>query len=225
MKRIIRPLSLLLALVLAFGLLPPMPAAAAENPFVDVSEEDEFFGPVMWAYYHQPVQITNGTDETHFTPDKTVTRGQAVRFLWNAAGQPAPKDTKNPFVDNKSGKFYYSAVLWAYYNDPQITNAGADDFQPLLRRQDREVLREGRDLGLRKGDRDRRRLQILSRHRMYPRRDRNVHLPGPVQASGDHGRAVDHLGPEIEAHGERRRFSADLPLADAEIRDRRLVDL
>ena len=106
MKNLVRFISLLLSLLLTVALLPPIPAAAAEYPFVDVSEEDEFFGPVMWAYYHQPVQITNGTDETHFTPDKTVTRGQAVRFLWNAAGQPAPKNTKNPFSDNKSGKFY-----------------------------------------------------------------------------------------------------------------------
>ena len=131
MKRMKKLTALLLAVVISLTLLPLTRVQAAENPFVDVSEEDEFYGPVMWAFCHQPVQITNGTDETHFTPDKTVTRGQAVRFLWNAAGQPAPKNTKNPFSDNKSGKFYYTAVLWAYYNEPQITNGtSATTFSP-----------------------------------------------------------------------------------------------
>ena len=92
------------------------------NPFVDVKTSDAYYDAVLWAYYHYPGQVTNGTDATHFSPGKTVTRGQAVRFLWNAVGQPEPANTKNPFTDNKSGKFYYEAVLWAYYNDPQITN-------------------------------------------------------------------------------------------------------
>ena len=126
-----RSICLLLALVLAFGLLPTMTARAADNPFVDVSTSDAFYGPVMWAYYHRPVQITDGVDPTHFAPNKTVTRGQAVTFLWRAAGKPDPAKTKNSFTDNKSGKYYYTAVLWAYYNDPQITNGtSATTFSP-----------------------------------------------------------------------------------------------
>ena len=97
-------------------------AAGDPNPFVDVKTSDPYYNAVLWAYYHGPCQVTNGTDETHFSPTKTVTRGQAVRFLWNAVGQPDPASTANPFTDNKSGKFYYTAVLWAYYNDPQITD-------------------------------------------------------------------------------------------------------
>ena len=92
------------------------------NPFTDVKETDPYYDAVLWAYYHYPVQITNGTDDTHFSPAGTVTRAQAVTFLWRAVGQPDPASTSNPFKDNKSGKFYYSAVLWAYHNDPQITD-------------------------------------------------------------------------------------------------------
>ncbi len=92
------------------------------NPFVDVYVTDYYYNAVLWAYYHKPAQVTAGTDATHFSPADTVTRGQAVTFLWNAAGRPDPAKTMNPFKDNKSGKYYYNAVLWAYYNDPQITN-------------------------------------------------------------------------------------------------------
>ena len=82
------------------------------NPFVDVSESDEYFIPVMWAYYAKP-QITNGMDETHFGPDLTVTRAQAVTFLWRSQGCPAPSSHNNPFVDVPSGEWYYEPVLWA----------------------------------------------------------------------------------------------------------------
>ncbi len=82
------------------------------NPFKDVAEGKFYYTPVLWAYYHNP-QITTGTDATHFSPNGTCTRAQIVTFLWNAFGQPEPSSTTNPFVDVKSGKYYYKAVLWA----------------------------------------------------------------------------------------------------------------
>ena len=100
----------------------------AENPFVDVKEGKYYYDPVLWAYFHDP-QITNGTDDTHFSPNKTCTRGQVLTFLWNAMGQPEPNLNDNPFVDVKLGKYYTKAVLWAYQSG--ITN-GVDDthFKP-----------------------------------------------------------------------------------------------
>lgn len=41
------------------------------------------------------------------------TRAQAVMFLWNAAGNPTPKTTDNPFVDVSEDAYYYQAMLWA----------------------------------------------------------------------------------------------------------------
>ena len=66
---------------------------------------------ILWAYYSSP-QITNGTSSTTFSPNNTVTRGEAITFLWRAAGCPEPKSSSNPFSDVASGKFYYKAVLW-----------------------------------------------------------------------------------------------------------------
>ena len=56
--------------------------------------------------------VTKGTTETTFSPNATVTRGQAVTFLWRAAGSPDVSG-KNPFTDVSSSAYYYKAVLWA----------------------------------------------------------------------------------------------------------------
>ena len=50
------------------------------SPFKDVSG-GYFFKAVLWAVEKG---ITKGTDATHFSPDKTCTRGQIVTFLYRA---------------------------------------------------------------------------------------------------------------------------------------------
>ena len=111
MKKLRNALSLLLVLVLAAGLLP-LTALAAQNPFVDVGEGDYYRDAVIWAYAHTP-QITQGVDASHFDPNGTVTRGQAVTFLWRAVNCPTPSATTNPFSDVRSDDYYYQPVLWA----------------------------------------------------------------------------------------------------------------
>ncbi len=98
------------------------------NPFEDVEEADYFYEAVLWAYYAAP-QVTNGMDATHFGPEETVTRGQAVTFLWRAMGCPEPVSTASPFEDVTEGKYYYKAVLWAV--EKGITNGtDATHFTP-----------------------------------------------------------------------------------------------
>ena len=104
------------------------PEEAKKNPFVDVFDDDYFYDAVLWAYYAEP-QVTNGIDSTHFGPDNTVTRGQAVTFLWRAMGCPEPSSAKNPFEDVTEGKYFYKAVLWAM--EKGITNGtDATHFTP-----------------------------------------------------------------------------------------------
>ncbi len=94
------------------------------NPFVDVKKSKWFAEPVLWAYYHNP-KITSGTDDTHFSPNATCTRAQIATFLWHANNDPKPGGTVNPFSDVKK-KYYYDAVLWAYYHNPRITSGATD---------------------------------------------------------------------------------------------------
>ncbi len=83
---------------------------AVHMPFVDVPSDSFYFAAVKWALKNQ---ITTGTDATHFTPNKSITRAEAITFLWRAAGSPEPAATASPFVDVKESDFFFKAVLWA----------------------------------------------------------------------------------------------------------------
>ena len=81
--------------------------------FVDVATGSYYEDAVDWAVENG---ITQGTDDTHFSPDGICTRAQAVTFLWRTAGSPASKTSAMPFTDVPVGSYYYDAVLWAVEN-------------------------------------------------------------------------------------------------------------
>ena len=62
----------------------PSPTVAG---FSDVHESDYYADAVAWA---KESGVTGGTSATTFSPGSTVTRAQAVTFLWRAAGSPQP---------------------------------------------------------------------------------------------------------------------------------------
>ena len=89
--------------------------------FADVSANSYYQDAVDWAVKKG---ITQGIDATHFNPNGSCTRAQAVTFLWRAAGSPAPKSTEMPFTDVPAGSYYRDAVLWAVENG--ITKGTSD---------------------------------------------------------------------------------------------------
>ena len=89
--------------------------------FVDVATGSYYEDAVDWAVENG---ITQGTDDTHFSPDGICTRAQAVTFLWRAAGSPEPETRAMPFADVPAGSYYYDAVLWAVENG--ITEGTSD---------------------------------------------------------------------------------------------------
>ncbi|MGM9574552.1 MAG: S-layer homology domain-containing protein [Oscillospiraceae bacterium] len=90
------------------------PPVVKENPFVDVSESSVYYDAILWAYYHEPQQITGGYTATEFRPGNPCTRGQVVTFLWRAAGCPEPTGNINVFKDASSiAAPYQKAVAWA----------------------------------------------------------------------------------------------------------------
>ena len=80
-------------------------------PFVDVARTDPCYDAVLWAYNHEP-RITKGQNETHFAPDATVKRGEAMTFLWRAMGEPEPKWATTPFTD-LTAEWYKTPIAWA----------------------------------------------------------------------------------------------------------------
>ncbi len=83
---------------------------AEDLPFIDVLDGTDYAEAVSWAWRNG---ITTGTDETHFSPEGAVTRGQMAAFLWRAAGSPMPQTAEAPFRDITESDYFYQAVLWA----------------------------------------------------------------------------------------------------------------
>jgi len=83
-KRII---SLLLAICTLVTLIPLQVFALQEteriSPFTDVSVDDWFYEAVQYVYEND---IFNGTNESEFTPNGTMTRGMFVTVLGRMAG-------------------------------------------------------------------------------------------------------------------------------------------
>lgn len=79
--------------------------------FTDVMTNDYFAGAVSWAVDNG---VTSGTSKTTFSPYASVTRAQAVTFMWRAAGCPEPAGKTSPFTDvTDAGAYYYKPILWA----------------------------------------------------------------------------------------------------------------
>lgn len=91
----------------------PAPKSVSASPFKDVPKTHKYYRAILWAYQRG---ITKGYSDGTFKVDKAVTRGEAVRFLWNMKGSPKPKSTKNPFKDLAKTYTHYNAVLWAYHS-------------------------------------------------------------------------------------------------------------
>ena len=81
--------------------------------FKDVKSTNYYYKAVLWAVENG---IVSGYDENTFAPDDSITRAQAVTFLWRAAGKQTVSQSIK-FNDVKSDNYYYDAVRWAVKND------------------------------------------------------------------------------------------------------------
>ncbi|MBM6926610.1 S-layer homology domain-containing protein [Pseudoflavonifractor phocaeensis] len=94
------------------------PSIDPETGFTDVKATDYFADAVAWAVEEG---VTQGTGSNTFSPERTVTRAEAVTFLWRAAGSPDPRSSLSVFSDvTDKNAYYYDAVLWAV--EQGITN-------------------------------------------------------------------------------------------------------
>ncbi|MGI6182034.1 MAG: S-layer homology domain-containing protein, partial [Agathobaculum sp.] len=79
--------------------------------FRDVPQNAYYTEAVRWAASEQ---IVSGTSAGAFSPDAAVNRGQAVTFLYRAAGSPAVSGSS--FDDMAADAYYADAVAWAEEN-------------------------------------------------------------------------------------------------------------
>ncbi len=79
------------------------------STFSDVSMNAYYAQAVTWAVQQG---VTTGTSNTTFSPASSVTRAQAVTFLWRSRGKPQA-GSMNPFSDVAPDEYYTQAVLWA----------------------------------------------------------------------------------------------------------------
>jgi hypothetical protein len=84
------------------------PNPAAPSGFDDVPEGAYFEDPVAWM---KALGITTGTSATEFSPDDTVTRGEAATFLWRFAGEPSSAQ-QHEFTDVPESRYFTEAVRW-----------------------------------------------------------------------------------------------------------------
>ena len=116
-----RLISLLLVFCMVFSLLPTSALAAettqqttaetSENPFKDIKETDWCYDAVQYARANN---FFNGTTETTFAPNGSMTRGMFVTVLGRMAGVDATAyQGDSAFQDVPANMYYAPYVAWA----------------------------------------------------------------------------------------------------------------
>lgn len=91
--------------------------------FGDVEADRYFTDAVQWMVDHE---FTTGTSDTCFSPEDSVTRGEAAAFLWRMEGElEAPP---HPF-DDVIAPWQQDAVSWMFANEI-TTGTGATTYSP-----------------------------------------------------------------------------------------------
>ena len=97
-----------------------------QSPFTDLDPDAYYYHAVLWAAEHD---ITMGTSQTTFSPDKTVSRSQFITLLYRTFGDYR-RTAVNPFSDVPNDAYYRDAVAWAY--ETGVTRGVTSTaFQPL----------------------------------------------------------------------------------------------
>ena len=94
--------------------------AAVTLPYVDVDAEDGYYDAVAYNYFKK---LMTGLDETHFEPNKNLSREQFAVILHRMSGTP-DMEYKDIFSDVAADTWYTDAVLWA--NEAGVVTGYAD---------------------------------------------------------------------------------------------------
>lgn len=109
MKNTKRILGLLMAFAMVLSLHIPALAAVDDTGFSDVAADAWYAEAVM---YCRERGLMNGTTDTTFEPEASLTRAMLVTILYRSAGSPAVTG-EDSFTDTVEGAYYADAVVWA----------------------------------------------------------------------------------------------------------------
>lgn len=88
--------------------------STGDNSFSDVSTGAYYYTAVSWAVANG---ITSGTGDNQFSPERAITRGELVTFLYRANDKFGPLSTDysstTAFTDVADSSSYREAILWA----------------------------------------------------------------------------------------------------------------
>lgn len=88
----------------------PAPKYVSKSPFRDIASTHAYYPAVLWGWQKG---VTKGYSDGTFGVNKSCTRGQVMKFLWNLKGRPYEGVTaRSPFADITSAHPYYKAVAW-----------------------------------------------------------------------------------------------------------------
>jgi hypothetical protein len=100
------------------------PDASANITFSDVSADAYYAKAVSWAIANG---ITSGTGDGKFSPNATISRAEAIQFLYRASN--GTSNGGSTFSDVAANAYYANAVAWAVANG--ITSGtGNNTFSP-----------------------------------------------------------------------------------------------
>ena len=113
MKLFAKIVSGLLALTMLFGL--SLSALAADtSTFSGVPAESWYAEAVHWCKEND---VMNGTSDSEFSPNETMTRTMLATVLYRAEGSPSVGNSSDYFTDTISDSYYSNAVSWAAETD------------------------------------------------------------------------------------------------------------
>lgn len=102
-------------------------AASTTGQFTDVPDSQWYASAVQYATEHE---LFNGTTETTFSPNKSMTRAMFVTVLARMSGVTASAVLDNEqFTDNTFSSYYGPNVVWAS-NNGIVTGTSATKFSP-----------------------------------------------------------------------------------------------
>ena len=138
MRNLKRLATLFLSAALSLTLALPVFAAESDTGFEDVDASAWFAQEAVWC---RDNGVMNGTSDSTFSPDRTMTRGMLATVLYRAAGSPAVTGSPS-FSDVPSSSAYANGVAWAAANGI-VTGYGDGRFglnAPVTRQQIAAIL-------------------------------------------------------------------------------------